>query len=386
MAREAIPQDTTEVADDVSIDFGALVLRNRKKGPKGSHQRVYYLHHLEPSEYPCDALKHLRKWTEYAATVLGHDWHRGDNLFPALGKYPRKSKRALREQTRPLTAEDFAKVHFRWGKKMQQNGYIQMLNAAASFAGVFRDTLGKVVWLTGHSFRRGGAQYRFSSAPHHWPIKLVKWWDGWADGEGGAETLVLYLVDDRHEQEDEELADSLAPDKRNKQTSLLVAQPSTRQHKLDRIAAGVEKLVSQLGREPSTARRHPSHSAPLAELVRDEVRCSVLPAGAGWKEHIHQYWNADAQRHLYRAGVNFLPHEKNSSAVRSRLTRVKLLAVFARKYYNDDMDAFEADIRREVSGPLSINPVCDFVRRQKKKKQQQAAAEAAAASSNAITL
>lgn len=38
---------------------------------------------------------------------------------------------------------------------------------------------------TTHSFRRGGAQYRFMYAPlgERWSLSVVRWWGGWADGE-----------------------------------------------------------------------------------------------------------------------------------------------------------------------------------------------------------
>jgi hypothetical protein len=36
-----------------------------------------------------------------------------------------------------------------------------------------------------HSFRRGGAQYRFQYAPigERWSLQKVRWWGGWAEGE-----------------------------------------------------------------------------------------------------------------------------------------------------------------------------------------------------------
>ena len=36
-----------------------------------------------------------------------------------------------------------------------------------------------------HCFRRGGAQYRFMSAPlgERWSLRCVRFWGGWAEGE-----------------------------------------------------------------------------------------------------------------------------------------------------------------------------------------------------------
>ncbi|KAF9024486.1 hypothetical protein BDZ89DRAFT_925293, partial [Hymenopellis radicata] len=50
--------------------------------------------------------------------------------------------------------------------------------------------------FTTHSFRRGGAQYRFMFAPigQRWSLKIVRWWGGWAENEG-VNTLMNYLLD-----------------------------------------------------------------------------------------------------------------------------------------------------------------------------------------------
>ncbi|KAG6811000.1 hypothetical protein H0H87_010655 [Tephrocybe sp. NHM501043] len=55
-------------------------------------------------------------------------------------------------------------------------------------------------YLTGvyttHSYRRGGAQYRFIFAPYgtRWSLNKVCWWGGWAEGEN-VDTLMKYLMD-----------------------------------------------------------------------------------------------------------------------------------------------------------------------------------------------
>ncbi|KAF7793056.1 hypothetical protein EIP86_004161 [Pleurotus ostreatoroseus] len=52
------------------------------------------------------------------------------------------------------------------------------------------------VQYTTHSFRRGGAQYRFMWCPEgqRWSLSRVRWWGGWTEGEH-SDTLVKYLVD-----------------------------------------------------------------------------------------------------------------------------------------------------------------------------------------------
>ena len=41
------------------------------------------------------------------------------------------------------------------------------------------------VEYTTHSFRRGGAQYRFqySTLTERWSLSCIRWWGGWAEGE-----------------------------------------------------------------------------------------------------------------------------------------------------------------------------------------------------------
>ncbi|KAH6911753.1 hypothetical protein BKA70DRAFT_1423507 [Coprinopsis sp. MPI-PUGE-AT-0042] len=56
---------------------------------------------------------------------------------------------------------------------------------------------------TTHCFRRGGAQYRFQYAPEEkrWDLSTVQWWGDWAVGEDGVDTLIKYLVNSLHHQE-----------------------------------------------------------------------------------------------------------------------------------------------------------------------------------------
>ena len=46
---------------------------------------------------------------------------------------------------------------------------------------------------TTHSFRRGGAQYRFMHAPlgKRWSLSIVRWWGGWAEGENIGDELII---------------------------------------------------------------------------------------------------------------------------------------------------------------------------------------------------
>lgn len=49
----------------------------------------------------------------------------------------------------------------------------------------FAESAGLTKYYTTHSFRRGGAQYRFMYAPlgKRWSLARIRWWGGWAAGE-----------------------------------------------------------------------------------------------------------------------------------------------------------------------------------------------------------
>jgi hypothetical protein len=51
----------------------------------------------------------------------------------------------------------------------------------------FQEKAGVTGKLTTHSFRRGGAQYRFMYAPlgQRWTLSRIRWRGGWAKGEKG---------------------------------------------------------------------------------------------------------------------------------------------------------------------------------------------------------
>jgi hypothetical protein len=63
--------------------------------------------------------------------------------------------------------------------------------------------------FTTHSFRRGGAQYRFMHAKRKWSLSAIKWWGGWANGEDPG-TLMKYLIDEYSSLESS-FSDMMAP-------------------------------------------------------------------------------------------------------------------------------------------------------------------------------
>lgn len=103
-----------------------------------------------------DMYTHLQEWLEFYRSQTGRDFKPTDKLFPYI---------APNGQLEP-------------GKEMAYNHFAKIMKRWTEGAGL-RKT------YTTHSFRRGGAQYRFMFAPFHrrWTLHRVRWWGGWAIGE-----------------------------------------------------------------------------------------------------------------------------------------------------------------------------------------------------------
>ncbi len=63
-------------------------------------------------------------------------------------------------------------------KSINHNLIQKYINEFALGAGILTE-------YSTHCFRRGGAQYRFMYAPigEQWPLVIIRWWKGWAEGE-----------------------------------------------------------------------------------------------------------------------------------------------------------------------------------------------------------
>ncbi|KAF5387172.1 hypothetical protein D9615_002091 [Tricholomella constricta] len=131
------------------------------EGPRTSN-----IYEIYPQDVPeIDMYSHLPRWLKLYAALLGRELEPEDQLFPHISAngtiYPR-----------------------------QEMGYATFSKLLAKF------TSGAelVGWFTTHSFRRGGAQYRFIFAPRRWSLNKIRWWGGWAEGEN-VDTLMKYLLD-----------------------------------------------------------------------------------------------------------------------------------------------------------------------------------------------
>ena len=85
---------------------------------------------------------------------------------------------------RPLTDEEYI------FPTIAQNGMVHTYqpidhNAFQDLLNNFTKNAGVTAQYTTHSFRRGGAQYRFQhcTLDERWSLSRIRWWGGWAEGE-----------------------------------------------------------------------------------------------------------------------------------------------------------------------------------------------------------
>lgn len=113
---------------------------------------------------------HLRLWITFLEKNLGRALKDEEYIFPHIASngIVQPNKEMMHEAVQKLIAD---------------------ISAAAGITRTY----------TTHSFRRGGAQYRFMHAPvsERWSLSVIRWWGGWAIGEHvrgiGLHTLMFSL-------------------------------------------------------------------------------------------------------------------------------------------------------------------------------------------------
>ncbi|KAK7696317.1 hypothetical protein QCA50_000971 [Cerrena zonata] len=145
---------------------------------------------------------------------------------------------------RPLTDEEYI------FPTIGQNGLVHTYqcidhNAFQARLNMFAANTGLTVEYTTHSFRRGGAQYRFQYCPlgKRWALSRIRWWGGWAEGEQ-SDTLMRYLLDELSSQESSH-HDALCPIQREASQSFngdhILTSPVT--------IGEIRELFGSVGRE-----------------------------------------------------------------------------------------------------------------------------------------
>ena len=111
-----------------------------------------------------DMYSHLLQWKTFLETVLERKLAPDDFIFPHIGVNGIiRTDRQMSYDTLQAILSDFC----------EQSGTQKR--------------------YTTHSFRRGGAQYRFMYAPigQRWSLNRIRWWGGWAVGEHVSDSKIL---------------------------------------------------------------------------------------------------------------------------------------------------------------------------------------------------
>ncbi|KAE9123971.1 hypothetical protein PF005_g12776 [Phytophthora fragariae] len=303
--------------------------------------RCYNIHHLVETERPIDALFHLTAWLTYVQDKTDHRWSDSDYVFPALSKI---SKTVLKTDSALTGCEN---VRVEWGKKMSEQAFISLLNWAVRdlnrngqrIRGYIRQEW-RDIWFTSHTFRRAGAQYRFMFAAQErrWSLRMVKWWAGWTQNES-AETLVRYLLDQTASDEDNQLADCLAPDRdthtgcpttysgKKRNVAVAEAQSSALEKRMKKVEESLRAVEDKIDLLISVLRPTQGHNPmPTTTEQDDEDKTSALPPAKDWKDLFYMYWKEDSSRHLFKPVCQWTNEEqKKSGALPSRLSVTTLI-------------------------------------------------------------
>ncbi|KAG1759372.1 hypothetical protein EDD22DRAFT_849297 [Suillus occidentalis] len=213
-------------AKDLHAHF-KIFLSNRKgwqrkvdKGVSDLHCNRYNLY-PQPNMPSCDCFFWLLLWLTFLEFV-----HYGRPLDPEDYVFPTMSTNGI-IQPREHISHDAVQ------------GWI---NEATTAAGIPR---GPGDNFTTHTYRRGGAQWRWMFAPigQRWTLARVRWWGSWAENEN-RDTLIRYLLDELHSYESDH-SDALCPTQREADGSLLGEHTLT---KPDCITANVAGLRSDVCR------------------------------------------------------------------------------------------------------------------------------------------
>ncbi|KAK7050285.1 hypothetical protein R3P38DRAFT_3606265, partial [Favolaschia claudopus] len=153
-----------------------------KQGYDGTRESNEYNIYGQPDLPALDMYQHLLTWLPFYELCLGRKLEPDDYIFPYIAS--NGTIHAKREMTLQMCQD-----------------LITEFTVAAQLEKTY----------TTHSFRRGGAQYRFMFAPlgKRWSLNIVRWWGGWAIGEH-VDTLMKYLLDSLQSYETGH-ADALCP-------------------------------------------------------------------------------------------------------------------------------------------------------------------------------
>ncbi|KAI0060282.1 hypothetical protein BV25DRAFT_1917898 [Artomyces pyxidatus] len=179
-----------------------------------------------------DTYAHMRHWVQHLEAEMGRKLQDGDFIFPAIASTGK----------------------LKIGEYMPYSSIDKMLTDIGIASQAMR---GRRKFTT-HSFRRGGAQYRFMWAPKKWALTAVKWWGGWSDRDDNS-TVMRYLLDELSDYE-HNYADMLMDDRLSDRQQTFMGEKGLLTSTPDDVLR--EKLASALKDYPDPDRTPPALSLP----------------------------------------------------------------------------------------------------------------------------
>ncbi|KIK36351.1 hypothetical protein CY34DRAFT_26368 [Suillus luteus UH-Slu-Lm8-n1] len=300
-----IDHSETLSAKDLHAHF-KIFLSNRKgwqrKVDKGIHlPGNRYNLYPQPNMPSCDCFFWLLLWLTFLEFV-----HYGRPLDPEDYVFPTMSTNGI-IQPREHISHDAVQ------------GWI---NEATTAAGIPR---GPGDNFTTHTYRRGGAQWRWMFAPigQRWTLARVRWWGSWAENEN-RDTLIRYLLDELHSYESDH-SDALCPTQREADGSLLgehtLTKPVCTQDLLlmqDCITANVAGLrtlpslpsipsstspIQTLGQLTNSGadgiRPLPEQGLVIPAVPAKRADGSFPPRAESWKQIVQHWLEGDPTRGLH---------------------------------------------------------------------------------------
>ncbi|KIK73848.1 hypothetical protein PAXRUDRAFT_20439 [Paxillus rubicundulus Ve08.2h10] len=238
-----------------------------------------YKIYLQPDLPSCDCFYWLLLWISFVELV---HYHRpldpDDYVIPAMGAA------GIMQPHEPLSHDTVQS----WIDEAVSGTKIAVLNG------------GK---FTTHTYRRGGAQYRYMFAPvgKRFTLAKVCWWGGWAKNKH-RDTMIRYLLDELHAYETDH-GDALCPIQREANVSLLgehtLVKPATTEDCLplltpssdSSLPSTTSQVVTNQGPPPGSQHKWRSHKVSRALPTKDLIIPDVpVVNGDGTQQHRRDSW------------------------------------------------------------------------------------------------
>ena len=187
--------DMVTFVDDPIKPYFSIRLTFRKTNQNDpSRHKEYKIYQRSTDPIEIDAFSKLQRYISMLKSLFGSQLAPNERVFCQI-KSTKKGP--------SLSPQAYQKA----------NDITAALRKTAGLAGLPE---GVKLAISAHSFRRGGAQYRFMYAPRKWKLQDIQWWADWTNKE----TMTNYLIQKLQEKEKDE-GDLLDVDRWDRNQSIL---------------------------------------------------------------------------------------------------------------------------------------------------------------------